>query len=493
MGEKGVDVELDDLGMTQGHLVDPLQRLDDRIPIDGGGSAVALEKTNASDRLEHLRGIGIREWSNPEYDVLPHLDCRAAQAECHQRAERAIAGQADESLHALPGHLLDDDAFHVGLSMTSLEQPEPHALECLPDRFGILQAEPDTPDVGLVSECGRDELERDGEADRLRGCGRFVRSPRHRRSENRNAPGSQNLFDSLLWKPFPLRAGAQFLFDDRVDHFGLHIVEGPGGSLLSRQPLPVIHGSRQSDRRRLGKGVGGDSTSVKRRQRGRHSVGSHETGQHRLVGPLRSETDRVGDFARLGHDRRNEQDDHRIELVAVDHQPESLLERFGRGAGNHVHGIPRRCFRRQKLRKLISNTRRQLRHDETSALARVGSHDSRTTRVGQNPHSVSAGNRLIRQKHRHVEELFDRVGADDSGLAQECADGNLAGSEGSGMRAGSTCSRLGPAALDHGNRLPAADSACDLHEPPGISEALEIEQDDLRRFVLLPVLEEIVA
>src|SRR6266446_2532091 len=65
--------------------------------------------------VEHRQCVVLGGGSETEGDVLQHLDQHAAEAERHELAERAVGDGADDDLGAAGQHLLDLDAFDLGV------------------------------------------------------------------------------------------------------------------------------------------------------------------------------------------------------------------------------------------------------------------------------------------------------------------------------------------------------------------------------------------
>ena len=55
-------------------------------------------------------------------------------------------------------------------------------------------------------------------------------------------------------------------------------------------------------------------------------------------------------------------------------------------------------------------------------LARVRRQDPGSAGVGQDADAAAARHGLVREQHRHVEELLERAGPDDAGLPEERVD-----------------------------------------------------------------------
>ena len=93
---------------------------------------------------------------------------------------------------------------------------------------------------------------------------------------------------------------------------------------------------------------------------------------------------------------------------------------------------------------------------------------------------------------RHVEQLLERVDADDTGLAEQRVDGGLGAGQRGRVRCGCTRACVGPSTLHRNDGLAARYAPGDAAERPGVAERLDVEQHDVGALVALPVLQEVV-
>src|SRR5205814_1627219 len=77
-------------------------------------------------------------------------------------------------------------------------------------------------------------------------------------------------------------------------------------------------------------------------------------------------------------------------------------------------------------------------------------------------------------------------------LQEECIDGRFGARERGGVRACGTCSRAAAPALHREDRLLLRDAAREPSELAGVAERLEVQEHELRRGIVLPVLEQVV-
>jgi hypothetical protein len=124
---------------------------------------------------------------------------------------------------------------------------------------------------------------------------------------------------------------------------------------------------------------------------------------------------------------------------------------------------------------------------------RVGRHDGRAARVGDDPHPVAVRQRAAHQRAADVEQLFDRVGPQHAALLEESGDGDVRSRQGAGVAGGGPRPLGRAAGLDHQDRLLARHPLGDLGEAPRVAEGLQVHADDAGLGIVLPVLQEVVA
>ncbi len=99
----------------------------------------------------------------------------------------------------------------------------------------------------------------------------------------------------------------------------------------------------------------------------------------------------------------------------------------------------------------------------------------------------------MRQNRSDREHLLECLGSDDTGLMEQCIDGDVERRQGTCMRGRCPTPGLGSAGLHGDDRLLASHPRCDPGETAGIPERLQIQQDDIGRRVVLPMQEQIVS
>ena len=170
-GEHRIEIEFDDFL----EIADELRHLDDdvgqRLAIDRIAAAHALEHVMGLDAVEHRQGVVLGRGRETEGDVLEHLDQHAAEAEGHQLAERSIGDRADDDFGAAGQHLLDLDAFDLGVGLVLLGVGQNGRVVRL-DIGGGLDAHHHAAGFGLVQDVRRDDLHDHREAHVGRDLGR---------------------------------------------------------------------------------------------------------------------------------------------------------------------------------------------------------------------------------------------------------------------------------------------------------------------------------
>ena len=101
--------------------------------------------------------------------------------------------------------------------------------------------------------------------------------------------------------------------------------------------------------------------------------------------------------------------------------------------------------------------------------------------------------RLIREQLAAVEQLLERVDADDTGLTEQGVDDGVGTRQRGGVRGGGARPGRAPARLDDHDGRGAGHDRRDPRERAGVAERFEVQEDRPRLTVLVPVPEQIVA
>ena len=216
------------------------------------------------------------------------------------------------------------------------------------------------------------------------------------------------------------------------------------------------------------------------------------TGRTGLREPLSRPGDGGRDLVHADPGRGDEDDDDRVDdRIGEQERERQSVELGGRGS-EHVDRVGAAGLGREDRGEARARLLRELRELEPGGVARVGAEDPETTGVRQHGDAPSGRRRLGREERRDVDELLEGRRADDAGLAEQRRDGSVGARERRRVRACSTRSCAGDAALHREDRLRARDAPRDPPEAPRVAERLDVEEDEGGRRVVLPVLEQVV-
>ena len=238
--------------------------------------------------------------------VSEQLDEHSTAAADDDRAEGRILNGTDQHLDAARHHALHDHAGHLAAELR-LELPRDGANR---GRVGQVQANSMT--LGLVQQRRTRRLEDDGIAHAI-GFGYSlvgVRDEARRRGVDSRC--GEQAPHVLRRQPPP--AARQHFVDERAEIVGAHV--GERGNLADGlcAPFSVVRDARERAGGGLRKGVARD-----RREGDWSAVGAHENAEDRLA--LRLGRDR-GDGRchgiRFGHQRRNKNREHAVDLLVAE-------------------------------------------------------------------------------------------------------------------------------------------------------------------------------
>src|SRR3972149_3525843 len=161
--DERVDLHLGQAPVLQQKLRDPEQRGSARGPVRRRAPTGALEQAPPPQLVDHLLGVRALERRHAERDVLERFHEDAAEPKHHDGAKGGISPAPDNHLHALLGHLLDEEA--AGPAGESLSQ-NPKDSSALPlDRVAVGQRKRNASRLRLVRQVGCPRFERYGKAD----------------------------------------------------------------------------------------------------------------------------------------------------------------------------------------------------------------------------------------------------------------------------------------------------------------------------------------
>ncbi len=129
------------------------QRLSQSVDIGCRSAAKAAQQTRASNLRDHLQGLGGRDRTTSQRDILVHLHQHAAAAEQEHGSELWVIGHADDHFDAIGHHLLDDDAAHRRVRRECVGSGQ-HVFEGDPHVRRVAQAQPHDAGLGLVQDVG---------------------------------------------------------------------------------------------------------------------------------------------------------------------------------------------------------------------------------------------------------------------------------------------------------------------------------------------------
>ena len=164
------------------------------------------------DAVEHRQCVVLGGGSETEGDVLQHLDQHAAEAEGHELAKRAVGDGADNNLGAAGQHLLDLNAFDLGIGFVLLGIGQ-NGRVILFDVGGGLHPHHHAAGFGLVKNIRRDNLHDHRETHVGCDLSRFACGFGHSLLWDRNAVGIAHQF------AFGRRQACAFVGLDEIEDF----------------------------------------------------------------------------------------------------------------------------------------------------------------------------------------------------------------------------------------------------------------------------------
>ena len=194
----------------------------------------------------------------------------------------------------------------------------------------------------------------------------------------------------------------------------------------------------------------------------------------RLVG---SRDDRPGDVVRVGDERRDEDDDHRVDPVVGQHRLQRALVGLASGGRDEVDRVRHRRIRRHEGPELGLGGGIEHGNLEPCALAGIGREDAGTTTVRDDRDPTPGGQWLVHEDLRRVEQLGEGVDAGDAGLAEERVGSDVGGGQRGGVRRRGAGPGAAAAALHREDRLAVADATGQARELARVPERLEVQED----------------
>src|SRR5262249_3673244 len=133
--------------------------------------------------------------------------------------------------------------------------------------------------------------------------------------------------------------------------------------------------------------------------------------------------------------------------------------------------------------------RRQL---EAERLARVRGEDPQTAGVRDDRSATPTWHGLGRKERRNIDQLVECPGANHASIRKERVSRGVRARECGSVRSRRPDAGARRPALQRQDRLAAREPARDARERAWVAEGLEVEDDELRRIVVLPPLEQVV-
>ena len=224
------------------------------------------------------------------------------------------------------------------------------------------------------------------------------------------------------------------------------------------------------------------------------ALASHQYGEERLLGMLLVYAhDGCGDVLGLNSERRHEGRDRRVHVGVVEYALQGELVVLSARTRNQVDRVLDARLLGKARAQAVLRFGSQVDHVEPVGLACVGRHDAGPAGVRHDGHAVAGRQRLVGERHREVEQVFDGLGPEGSGLIDEGLGDELGAGQGSrvggcGARPGS-----GSPGFHDADRLALCYLAPQLHESLRVAETLQVHQHDLDARVVAPVLDDVVA
>ena len=272
---------------------------------------------------------------------------------------------------------------------------------------------------------GHRRLEDDGEAELAGGLDGFVCGLSHALGHDRDAVGREQPPGCVGVQPC-LSVSGERVADDAARLLGVDL--GADGDCACGAPEPLRARRREAEgpRGRLGVCERCDRAPAVAERRGR-PVPADQHGEHRLVGARATDgiLDCDRDLVGSGDHRWHEEDDQGVESLVLEQRRNHGFEgRAGRGA-EQVNGVGEARVLRQQRLQGGSGRLAQLGQLEPGRGAGVGAEDSETAGIRHHAHAAAARQWLAREEGGRVDQLLERVGANDARLAEERLHGGV--------------------------------------------------------------------
>src|SRR5262249_28369903 len=131
----------------------------------------------------------------------------------------------------------------------------------------------------------------------------------------------------------------------------------------------------------------------------------------------------------------------------------------------------------------------ELLHLESTCLARICAKNSQPASICQNCYATAAGQWLIAESRCQIKHLVQRIGANNTGLAEQGFHRDITRRQCCRMRSGGAASSVRSAGFHSDDRVAAAYPSGDPGETSRVAEVLKIKKDNFGLFFFFPVLQ----
>ena len=215
--EHRVEIHLGDFRKIGDQPRDVDDDVGDGIAVGRVAAAHALEHLMGLDAVQHRERVFLGRRCEAERDVLENLDQHAAEAEGHELAERSVGDRTDDDLLAAQQHLLDLDAFDLGVGFVLLGVRQNGRIVGFDVRGG-LHAHHHAARFGLVKDIRGDNLHHNRKAHVGRELRRLRSGLGHALFRDRDAIGIAHQF------AFRRRQTCAFVRLDQIEYFADRII-----------------------------------------------------------------------------------------------------------------------------------------------------------------------------------------------------------------------------------------------------------------------------
>jgi hypothetical protein len=239
-------------------------------------------------------------------------------------------------------------------------------------------------------------------------------------------------------------------------------------------------------RRRMGR----DRGIVQTLDAGADPLAPHPRGEDRLCGPAGDLGHRPCGRERIAARLGGEDDQDRVDRRIGQHNLGRLDEPLRQGVVEQIDRIDVRSWRQGRVqpRDRLAIERRE---DTAAHQQRIGGDDGRTARVGQDRQPRPPGQTSRRQELGDVEDIVELARADHARALEGGPIDRVLGHHGAGARGCNPGGLAETAGLVSDDRLGAGEGPCGRHEPPGVTDRLDVENDRAGVRLAVEVVDEI--